>query len=92
MEILYSQEKEVYGAELEGEICLFDSKSAKYFILNSTGSAIWEIIDKPKSFQEIKKILLETYDMQNIEYEKDIKTFLNEGLSSGLITALNDSK
>lgn len=92
MEISYSQDKEVYGAELEGEICLFDSKSTKYFILNSTGSAIWEIIDKPKSFEEIKTILLETYDMQNMEYEKDIQTFLNEALRSGLIASLNDSK
>ena len=92
MEVLYSQGKEVYGAELEGEICLFDSKSAKYFILNSTGSAIWEIISKPKSFQEIKKILLETYEIQDLEYEKDIKIFLNEALSSGLINTLNESK
>ena len=92
MEVLYSQGEEVYGAELEGEICLFDSKSAKYFILNSTGSAIWEIIEKPKSFQEIKKILSETYDMNIFEYEKDIKCFLNQALSSGLINSLNESK
>ena len=92
MEVLYSQGQEVYGAELEGEICLFNSKSAKYFILNSTGSAIWEIIEKPKSLQEIKKILLETYDLQNIEYEKDIKIFLDEASSSGIINTLNDFK
>lgn len=92
MEVLYSQGEEVYGAELEGEICLFNSKSANYFILNSTGSSIWEIIEQPKTFEEIKAILIETYDILNMEYEKDIKVFLSEALSSGLINALNVSK
>ena len=38
---------EVCAAELDGEICLFEPVKAEYLNLNSTGSAIWNLLEEP---------------------------------------------
>ena len=45
--MLIVRNPQVCAAELDGEICLFEPVQAEYFNLNSTGSAIWNLLEQP---------------------------------------------
>ena len=53
MEKLFVKNKDTYQAELDNEICLFNTLDAKYLSLNSSASVIWKLLEVPHNFQDL---------------------------------------
>jgi Coenzyme PQQ synthesis protein D (PqqD) len=77
--------KDVLSAELGGEISLLNVKSGVYFTLNSVGASVWRQIHEPKSLVEIKRRLLEEYDVDAPRCESDLRRLVEELQSLGLV-------
>ncbi|ELC8443070.1 lasso peptide biosynthesis PqqD family chaperone [Clostridium perfringens] len=58
------QKEEVDVTELNGEKVMMDLDRGKYFMLNETGSTIWDAIDKKKSVSEIVDFVLENHEIE----------------------------
>lgn len=51
----FVRDNNMLTADLDGELCMLNSEQGKYFCLNSVGSRIWELLESPKSAEELVK-------------------------------------
>ena len=86
MKKIYVKNKDTFQAELDDELCLFNTLDAKYLSLNSSASTIWQILDEPQSLQDLKEKIKSVYQINNIDIvEKNIIDFLNQGIEKKII-------
>jgi len=64
---------------------IFNPSTGDSFTTNSVGSEILFLIKEHKSVPEIKKIFLEKYDVDNINFEKDLEDFISQLKDNNLL-------
>lgn len=57
---------------------------ASIYSFNGTGSSIWQLLESPKTVDELVAAVVREYDSEQELVEKDVKEFLGEMLSVGL--------
>ena len=57
---------------------------ASIYSFNGTGSSIWQLLEAPKTVDELVAAVAQEYDAERDRVEKDVKEFLGEMLSVGL--------
>ncbi len=73
------------SANLDEESIILDFNDEIYYGLNSVGSRIWELLQKPRSVREILEILLEEYEVKPGPCREDLFKLLRELASRNLI-------
>jgi hypothetical protein len=73
------------SCELDGEAAILDLRQGVYYGLNPVGATVWALISKPCSVAEIKRAVLEQYDVTPEECERDLLELLSELAERGLI-------
>lgn len=63
---------EVVWQNLEGEMVLLNPQTGEYFGLNEVAGSFWEKVDGKRSLEQIMGELLEEYDVEKEELQKDI--------------------
>ena len=58
------------------------------FVLNEVGGRIWELIDRDRSVQQIRQLLLEEFDTTSGQLEKDLLRLLGQLQELGAIEAV----
>ena len=76
---------EVCAAELDGEICLFEPVKAEYLNLNSTGSAIWNLLEEPTELDHLLEALQNRYDVDFDTCRQQTEAFLGEAFKRGML-------
>lgn len=64
---------------------MMDMDQGKYFSLNQTATAIWELLDKPLAMDELCDSLLEEYEVNREECFDDVRGYLEEMIKMGLV-------
>jgi len=82
--------KDQVSADLSGEAAILNLKSGVYFGLNAVGASIWKLIQEPRSVNEINDALVQEYDVDPDQCEKDLLALLEELLSKELIEVTNE--
>ena len=82
--------KDQVSADLSGEAAILNLKSGVYFGLNTVGASIWKLIQEPRSVNEIRDTLVEEYNVDPDQCEKDLLALLEELLSKELIEVKNE--
>lgn len=77
--------KEQVSSDLAGEAVILNLKSGVYYGLNAVGSSIWDLIQQPKTVNEIRAALLAEYDVEPDQCDGDLHTILTDLLGAGLI-------
>lgn len=70
------QKEEVDVTELNGEKVMMDLDRGKYFMLNETGSLIWDAINERKSVLEIVDFILENHDVERETCKNKVLEYL----------------
>ena len=86
----YSKSKNTVSSELDGEVCLFNSSSGEYLNLNSTGSFIWNLLDKNLNEEDIIKKTEQSFNSENLSIPSEIKEFLNEAVKLGILELIHE--
>jgi hypothetical protein len=73
------------AGEMAGETVMMSIENGEYYALDQVASHIWRLIEKPRSVGEVCDLLLEQYDGERGEMERDILLFLNDLMARGLI-------
>ena len=81
----YKRKQNITAAELDGKYSLFIVKKGSYINLNTTSSIIWENLETKKNLEDLKKILLEKYDVDVFTLEEDILSFLDKAKELDII-------
>ena len=82
---LISRNPEVFAAELDGEICLFEPMKAEYLNLNDTGSAIWNLLEEPADLEELLSALQSRYAVDAGTCRQETLAFIGEALKCGML-------
>ena len=78
------------SCDLNGEAVILNMKNGKYYGVNTVGATIWEVIQKPASFEDVKSTVLMEFDVDEETCEEEIKTFLEKMAEEDLIEILNE--
>ena len=87
--MLIERVEKVYGSELDDQICLFHSESARYYILNSTGSMIWDLLSSPKTEEEIISSCQKEFKVDELNFRNEINEFINDGIKKGILNIID---
>ena len=83
--MLIARNPEVCAAELDGEVCLFEPVKAEYLNLNTTGSAIWNLLEQPTELEELLTTLQSRYAVNAATCRQDTEAFISEALKRGML-------
>ena len=79
------------SCDLAGEAAILDVKSGIYYGLNAVGARIWNLIQAPKSADEVCQTILEEYDVEADQCAHDILTLLQALIANGLVEVCNET-
>ena len=68
----YVQNKEIFTTDLQDSLMMMSVQSGKYFELNPVSKRIWELVDSPKTEEQIIAKLLEEFDVSEEECRADV--------------------
>lgn len=76
---------EQVSSDLAGESVILNLKTGMYFGLNEVGASIWNLLQQPRSVKDICAQILEEYEVESEQCERDVLTLLHELSESELI-------
>ncbi len=77
------------SSDLAGEEIILNLKSGVYFGLDRVGTQIWKWIQKPCTIGEIKKSMLENFDVDADRAEQDLIALIDKLDKAGLVEIKN---
>jgi hypothetical protein len=77
LESVVVQITELVVAELDGETVMMSVENGKYYGLDEIGSYIWPLIKEPRSVKDVCELLLEEFDVDRQQCERDVLAFFN---------------
>jgi hypothetical protein len=94
MKIIYRVKGEVVSRNVGGETILVPvmgtlAELQKIFALNPAGVFIWSRIDGKAGLADLKRLVVEEFDVSPEQAEEDIIVFISGLLEAGLIEAVN---
>jgi hypothetical protein len=73
------------SSDLNGEVVILNFQSGVYFGLNPVGARIWQIIQQPRTLDEIQAILLEEYEVEAEVCWQELQVLLQQLIHQGLV-------
>ena len=89
-EQIFTRSRSVVSRVVAGETLIVPVRGkvgdlASIYSFNGTGSLIWQLLDAPKSLAELIDAVEREYDVEQEQAQKDVKQFLSDMLSVGLL-------
>ena len=78
--------KSQVSCQLEGEAVILHLDQGVYFGLNEVGTTIWEFIQQPRTVDDVRRRVLEEYDVTPEQCERELTGFVESLAGAGLIT------
>jgi hypothetical protein len=82
---IVSCNKEILAANMDSEIVMMRVETGKYYSLGKMGSVLWSMLESPVSVQSIIDTLLDKYQIERDQCEKEVLEFLNQASREGLL-------
>ena len=73
----YVQKEGNVVSDMDGEKVMLSVHNGKYYNLGEVGGFIWELMNEPKSINELVERLTEEYDVSPEECESQVRSFLD---------------
>lgn len=77
-ETVISKKTGFITADLDGEKAMMSVEEGKYYGLNSVGSRIWELLDRPITVEDLVEKLMQEYQVDEDTCFREISIFLNK--------------
>lgn len=77
--------KDQVSCDLDGEAAILHIKKGVYYGLDPVGAWVWKLIQKPQRVGEIRDAMLQSYDVESEQAQRDVVSLLEDMLAQGLI-------
>jgi Coenzyme PQQ synthesis protein D (PqqD) len=67
------------------ESAILNIRSTVYYGLNPVGARVWNLLQHPKTVQELRDTLIDEYDVERENCERDLLALLEKLRAEGLI-------
>lgn len=81
----YERSKKTISGKLHDELVMMDMDQGKYFSLNQTATAIWELLEEPLTPEELCDRLTEEFDVEKEQCLEEVKIHLEEMVKLSLV-------
>lgn len=61
---------------IDGETVILHQDIGKYYGLNEVGTFVWELLDEPRSVEELCEAVTEDYDVEHGRCRSDVENLL----------------
>jgi hypothetical protein len=85
LETILVRNDSIPSANIDGEIGLMSIDKGKYYALNTVGSDIWNILDKPTSLKDLAFSLTSEYKIDMDTCMKQVKEFVEKLIDEGIV-------
>ena len=75
----------ILHSKIDEEVILMSIEADSYFGLDPIASRIWELLEEPKSLQELTATLTEEYEVDADTCQQDVQELLDDMAGRGLI-------
>lgn len=79
------------ATDMAGETVVLDMKSGMYYGMEDVGALIWNFLGEPRTLLEIREAVLEEYQIDADNCDRDIVTFLGAMETAGLVEITNET-
>lgn len=83
--------REQVSCDLDGEAAILNLKSGVYYGLDPVGARVWSLIQKPRTVDSIRDVLVEEYDVEPARCLSDLLALLTELAEEGLLDVKNET-
>jgi hypothetical protein len=80
---------DLVSANLDGEVVILGFKSGSYYGLDRVGVFVWDLLKEPRKISDIRDAILEEYDVELEQCERDLLALLEELAGKQLIDIKN---
>lgn len=77
--------EEQVSCDLEGEVLILHLPRGMYYGLDAIGAYIWQMLQQPRTVQEMHETLVQEYDVTAERCEADLQALLQQFVVHGLI-------
>jgi len=77
--------KDQVSCDLAGEAAILNIKNGVYYGLDPVGARIWQLIQQPRSVDEVHETLVGEYEVEPERCEQDLITLFEKLLAEGLV-------
>jgi sulfur transfer complex TusBCD TusB component (DsrH family) len=77
--------REQVSAEVGDEGVLLNLKDGVYYGLNAVGASVWKLIQQPRTVRALREAVVNEYDVDPEQCERDLLALLNDLAARGLI-------
>ena len=88
---LISATKNAVYCNVGDEVVILSMEDEFYYGLNPVGAFIWNLIQEPKTIDEIEKAILNEYDVEEETCNNDLKEIIKELMDKGLVEVKNEN-
>lgn len=74
-----------------GEVVILDLKSGNYYGLDAVGARVWTLIEAPTSLADIRRVIMDEYEVDAQTCERDILAFINQMQAVGIVEVCSGS-
>lgn len=88
----FRRTKKEMSADLGEENVVLDLDSGVYYGMDGTGPRIWELLEQPRTGEEMMETLLDEYDVEEDRCQEDLVAFLAELMGEGLVEVVDGAE
>lgn len=81
----YKRTEKALATPVDDELVMFDSESGRYYGLNEVATAIWELLEQPRSIEGLIEILTNEFEVSAETCRQEVEGFLAQLLKRGLV-------
>jgi hypothetical protein len=82
--IVVATKEQVFCA-LGDEAAILNMKNSVYYGMNAVGASVWNLLQQPKRVRELRDAVMEEYEVDAEQCERDLLELLEKMRSEGLI-------
>lgn len=83
--IVYRRAADLLEAHLDEELVALEPKRGECFGFNEVATRVWESLETPKSFDELRDELLQCYDVSPDQCTRELRDLVDDLLDKGLV-------
>lgn len=76
--IKYKRKDDILAELLEKQLVMLDIEKGKYFSLNQVAARIWDLLEKPKTSEELCQFLMKEFEVNELQCKKEVEEHLHE--------------
>lgn len=70
-----------------GEVVILHLDDGVYYGLNGVGTRIWQLLEQPRTLDEIVDVIVSEFDVDRQRCDEDVRSLLAELAERGLVTS-----